>query len=192
MGEDGLGLIFAFSGTYLDNSPEADRVDFSWNVVISAFPSGYFSNVNTIYRSSIGSANSSSTNTATTSQKKSSVQFAYQDAKLAPTPLLRPNHSTLTESKSSFGIPPYTQGVSRRSWSFPGASHLRCTVDTERQFDLVRIYELNSDGSLGPLVRVLHGKMEAEMRFRAPVYVSFFAAPNSRGGGGFTCAYEML
>jgi hypothetical protein len=167
-------------GTYADNSPEADRVDFAWNVVISAFPSGYFQNVQTIYQSSINGTSS---------------KLARAAGRAAVLPLQRPNHSTLSASKGSFGVEAYSQGL-RKSWSFPQSSHglrLQCAGDIERQFDLLRVYELNSDGSLGPLLRVLHGHVEnVELNYTRPVYVSFFAAPNTRGGKGFQCEYEIL
>lgn len=171
-------------GTYLDNSPAADRVDFAWNVQIGAFPSGYFSYVQSIYESSING-------TAHALGKRS---FAHLTAPHRASPNERPGHVVLHSSEASFGVAPYTTGGIRKSWSFSSPAtktRLQCNVDTERQFDALRVYELNVDGSLGPLLRVLHGHAEdVEMIFRQPLYISFLSGPGTQGGNGVHCSYK--
>jgi hypothetical protein len=111
-------------------------------------------------------------------------------------PLQRANHQHLVAHTGTFGVGPYT-GATRHSWSLSSSRGFRFTfddVDTERQYDLIRIYELNQDESLGPLVRVLHGRAEhavVVLPFNR-VYVSFIAPANTRGGRGFRCHYTEL
>ncbi len=66
-------------------------------------------------------------------------------------------------------------------------------LDTERQFDLVRLYELGPDGELGALLAVLHGRLDAPRSFhvRGPVYLSFAAHGRTSGGNGFEFAYSI-
>lgn len=165
-------------GDYVDQSASADRIDFAWNLLISDFPTGYFDNVRQIYQASVNGTNARH----------------LTEAARSVMPLQRSNHVFLNARRGQFGVKPY-KGFVRKSWSLRSGAGARITfsgVDTERQFDLIRIYELNEDHSLGPLLHVMHGKVaHRAIDVSGDVYISFFSPANTRGGGGFAADYEL-
>ena len=156
---------------------EFDRPDFAWSMQVADF-SGYFTQLRTIYQASTNSSGA-----------------AKQPLLRAVPPHRRPGHMRLA-GRGTVSVGPYT-AAQRRSWALVPAAGGSVKldfafVDTERQYDMVRVYELSADGTqLGALLRVLHGRMQTPLSFliHGPVYVSFAAHGRTRGGQGFEFTY---
>jgi|JI10StandDraft_1071094.scaffolds.fasta_scaffold990346_1 hypothetical protein len=93
----------------------------------------------------------------------------------------------------------FDKGHVRKSWTFHpvqanGGVHLTFkNVDTERQFDLIRVYELGQNDELGALIRVIHGKTDSvSVSVNGSVYVSFVSAPQTIGGQGFQMNFSRF
>ncbi len=158
---------------------EFDRPDFAWSMQIADF-SGYFKTLRSIYEASTNS-----------SVPKHAVR---RTAALA-----RSGHTVLSGPSGVVRIGAYKKHQARRSWSLSPVSRngvVKITfnrLSIERQFDMVRIYEVDRDGELGALLTVMHGSFDEprSFSFSTSVYVSFTTHGQTRGGKGFDFVYAM-